>query len=99
MQALVNIAKQNGIEVLVAVYPWPGQVKHDVENSAHVQYWQQFSTENDLKFINLFPVFFNKVKETNANKVIENYYIVGDVHFNEAGNRLISDALLKADIH
>ena len=97
--ALVDIAKQHGIEVSIAVYPWPGQIKYDIENSLHVQYWQQFSIDNHLKFIDLFPIFLNEIKKTNADKVIENYYMVGDVHFNAAGNRLVADAILKAGIH
>jgi hypothetical protein len=36
------------------------------------------------------------VESTSKEEVIANYYFKGDVHFNEAGNKLIAADFLKA---
>ena len=42
MEELHKLTQQHGIKLSVAVYPWPGQVFFDVENSRQVQIWKKF---------------------------------------------------------
>jgi len=91
MSELVSLCRNNGIEVVIAVYPWPRQIDENISENYHVLYWKKFAGDHGVPFINFFPFFMN----SNADKIIDSYYIKDDNHFNEAGNRLIADEFLK----
>jgi len=98
MTALLKLAKAHGAEVSVGVYPWPGQLKFDNNNSLHVQFWKEFCVDQCLHFYNAFPAFFSLVNETDAQRVIMDYYFAGDVHFSEQGNRVLADVVSKTGL-
>lgn len=91
MSELVSLCRNYGIEVIIAVYPWPRQVDENIAENYHVHYWKTFAKENGLPFINFYPLFMGQ----NANKIIDSYYIKDDNHFNVAGNRLIATEFLR----
>jgi lysophospholipase L1-like esterase len=76
----------------LVVYPWPDQIAAGDRDSIQVRYWRDWSVQNDVRFVDAFQPFFGKA----ANETIARYYIKGDVHFNEAGNRLIFDTVWQA---
>jgi lysophospholipase L1-like esterase len=80
-----------GCRMTLVVYPWPDQIAEGDRDSIQVRYWREWSAKNDVRFVNAFEPFFG----TAANETIGRYYIKGDVHFNEAGNRLIFDTVWK----
>ena len=98
MTALLRLAKAHGAEVSVGVYPWPGQLKFDNNNSLHVQFWKEFCVDQCLHFYNAFPAFFSLVNETDAQRVIMDYYFAGDVHFSEQGNQVLADVVSKTGL-
>jgi hypothetical protein len=59
-----------------------------------LQIWQQFSTKYNLSCINLFPAYIAAAKGDDET-FYKNYFIQGDVHWNEAGNKIMADELLK----
>jgi hypothetical protein len=96
MKLLKLLCDEYNIKMYVAVYPWSTQLYFKDLESAQVKIWKQFSQENKVEFINLFPLFLDK-KDSNVdiNKKIKKYYIPFDVHFNKEGNKIIADYFLK----
>jgi len=92
MDRLLKLARQNGIKMTIAVYPWPDQIRYKDLNSIQVSHWKDWSNKNNVKFINLFPVFIGKEGE----EVVKKYYITGDVHWNQEGHKLVANAILKS---
>ena len=95
MNKLLEITQKNNIELSIAVYPWPAQIIFDDLNSIHVRIWYNYCLKNNIKFINLFPLFID-VKSTSEDKlgVVRKYYLRDGVHFNKRGNELISEKFL-----
>ncbi len=90
MNKLLTLCKNNNIEVTIAVYPWPRQVDEGLAENGHVRSWKKYADRHGVNFINFYPPFMS----ANPGQVIEKYYLEDDIHFNEAGNRVISDAFL-----
>ena len=93
MRQLLELCRRHGIALNIAVYPY--QHPHIAEKrleSRQVLHWRQFCEENDVGFLNLFPVFIadRTPSETNAA-----YFIRGDAHWNEAGHALVAQAFLE----
>jgi hypothetical protein len=53
--------------------------------------WKEFCRDRCEHFFNSFPAFFALVAENGSDDTIRKYYIAGDVHFNEAGNRILEE--------
>lgn len=96
MDRLHDLLERHGIRLSVGVYPWPAQLK-ELENSTAVnlqsRIWQKFCLDKCAYFIDLFPKFAELVANKGVESVYRDYYIAGDVHFNEKGNALIFTAL------
>lgn len=95
MGQLYDLLQKNNIELSIVVYPWPQQLQFDKVNSKHAAMWQEFCKNRCKKYINLFPIFFDKLKQSNFLDVYKEYYWWNDVHFNKEGNKLVADELLK----
>lgn len=95
MERLYELCQKRGIKVSVAVYPWPGQILYDVEESRQVKIWREFCAGKCANFYNSFPTFFGLAKSSSKEAVISNYYFKDDMHFNEIGNKLIASDFIK----
>lgn len=91
---LRKLLKRKGIELTLAVYPWPDQIWYRDYNSRQVTYWQNWAKEQGVSFVNLFPAFFSAETE-NVLEVIQKNYIAGDVHWNEHGHAVVAEYLLR----
>ena len=95
MTKLYDLLEENQIKLSLAVYPWPQQLQYDNRNSIHVKMWKNFCKGKCYKFINFFPYFFNAQEKNSFLEVYKKYYFWNDVHFNNEGNRIIAQKLLK----
>lgn len=87
-----KLCAQHGIRLTVVVYPSPYQLTAANLAGIPVTFWQEFAEKHGIGFLNLFPVFIgNEPPEI----VYPKYFIKGDVHWNETGNRLVAEAVLK----
>ena len=91
MTMLSDLLKKHNIKLTIAVYPWPDQIMNRDINSIQVTFWEDWSKKNNVKFINLFPNFINSIS---PEKIIKNYFILGDVHWNKEGHKLIAESVL-----
>lgn len=92
LRAIVALCRRHGIELTLAVYPWPQHARAFDRESRQVFLWQTFAANNGLDFVNLFEVIL-PAGEYDAEELCRRTYIEGDVHFNDAGHRLVADAL------
>ncbi len=98
MEELHRLVKDHGGELSVGVYPWPGQIKYDREDSLQAKIWRDFCATRCTHFYNAFPAFFKLLRERGEDAVIHENYMGGDMHFSEAGNAVIAQTILSAGI-
>ncbi|MBT6297224.1 MAG: hypothetical protein HOJ14_11780 [Nitrospina sp.] len=94
MDSLLELLIKHKIEMTLGIYPWPSQIYYDTVDSKHVLFWETWAKRNNVKFINHFEDFFLLKDKTGPKQLIEEYYIPGDVHFNEKGNILMKEYFL-----
>lgn len=90
MRLLAELCAEHGVKLIIVVYPWPTQIMHGDVDSRQVNFWQEFCARHQLDFINLFPAF---MAGGVAGRVLERYFIPGDVHWNAAGHQLVADRI------
>jgi len=83
------LLEKNNIKSYLIIYPWPTQIFYG--DMKHQAYWESFSKENDLSFINLYDQFESK----NKRKFILDNFIYGDIHWNKVGTVKIFNGLNK----
>ncbi len=92
MTMLHDLVTRHGIGMTLVVYPWPDQIAQRDLDSIQVTTWQAWAAERAVPFLNLFPEFIHP--GTDPKEAIRRHYIPGDVHWNEAGHRLVADRFL-----
>ena len=96
MNKLLYLLKDKNINLTIAVYPWPSQVWYEDLNSRQVNIWRKWAKNNNVKFINYFPDFVTKgLNNSEKLKILEKYYIPGDVHFNNEGHQVLANKFIK----
>ena len=86
----------NNIKLSLAVYPWPHQLENDVVNSKHVKIWQKFCQNKCEKFINYFPIFFEKMNNSSYLETYKKFYFKNDPHFNKMGHKVLAKELIRS---
>jgi hypothetical protein len=99
MDSLLALLIEHKIEMTLGIYPWPSHIYYDTIDSKHVIFWETWAKKNNVKFVNHFDDFFSLKDKTNAKQLIEEYYMPGDVHFNEKGNILMKEYFLSQYPH
>ena len=92
MTEIAKFLRERNVRLTVVVYPWPQQVRAGNPESRAVTEWRDWAQANGADFIDLFPEILG---QGNAEEVLEKFYIRNDAHWNEAGNRLVGEALLR----
>ena len=92
LKRLFKLLDENNIESRLIIYPWPNQIYYGDEY--HQKIWEKFSKENKINFVNLYSAFDSKDKK----KVILDNFILGDIHWNKQGNKIIANEILKLKI-
>jgi hypothetical protein len=85
LDRIVELCREWRCRLTLVVYPWPDNVVEGDRDSIQVTHWRDWAAARDVRFIDGFAPFFNEPAET----VLHKYYIDGDVHFTELGNRLL----------
>ncbi len=92
MDELHAALRRHGVDLTVAVYPWPDQIRvHDVD-SRQSRFWREWCAARGARFVDLFPRFAGGAPDA----IVRRYYIPGDIHWNADGHRLVADGLLEA---
>ena len=92
LKRLFKLLDENNIESRLIIYPWPTQIYYG--DKYHQKIWEKFSKENKINFVNLYSAFDSKDKK----KIILDNFILGDIHWNKQGNKIIANEILKLKI-
>jgi len=92
LDRIVALCRDWQCRMTLVVYPWPDQIAAHDRDSIQVSYWRDWSAGHDVRFIDGFAPFFRDP----ADAVLAKYFLPGDVHFTEAGNRFFYEELRKA---
>ncbi len=92
MLQLSKYLKRNAIEFSLIIYPHPASILYDNKSSLYKKTWENFCILHCDYFIDSYSNFFDLNK--NKEKIIEDYYIKGDVHFNKNGNYFLFKNLI-----
>ena len=95
MEKLSKLLKEKNISLSLAVYPWPGTLKYDIEKNKQVELWKNFCNLNCKNFYDLMKPFYELSSENSFAWIYQHAYIKDDVHFNEEGNRIVAKNFLK----
>jgi hypothetical protein len=92
LDRIVALCRDWHCRVTLIVYPWPDNVAAGDRDSLQVRHWRAWAQARGVRFVDGFAPFFREPAEA----AIGRYFIAGDVHFTEAGNRLLFDEVKKA---
>ena len=102
MTLLYELLDRIGVKLSVGVYPWPAQIiemaRNNTNKNLQVDLWRDFCVNKCKNFINLFPRYYDEIKNSSVEDVYRAYFIKGDLHYNREGNRLIYEALLELNL-
>ena len=97
--SVIEISKltNDNTELYIVLFPWPDQIKNDPNATKYVDIWNNICKENKIckKVINTFTQFNQVKKKLGKDKLIEQMYINGDVHFNKNGNTFLANIIHK----
>jgi hypothetical protein len=95
MEELFFFLREKNIKISVLIYPHQASIKFDQRNSLYKNIWEKYCIDKCYKFIDAYSIFFDMVDKSSKEKVMNMYYINGDPHFNEKGNNIIFEKLIK----
>jgi hypothetical protein len=92
LDKVVDICREWECRMTLVVYPWPENVAAGDRDSIQVTHWRAWAAARGVRFIDGFAPFFREP----ADVALRKYFIAGDVHFTELGNRLLFDKVRSA---
>lgn len=92
MTLLHELLVRHKVGLTVVVYPWPDQIYYKDRNSHQVRYWRSWAEQQEVRFLDLFPVF---LQGDDPMKTIKQLFLRGDPHWNNEGHELVATTFLK----
>ena len=91
MEGILQMARIHRFPLLLVVYPYPVMMAHGRMDNEHTQFWKKFAAENGVSLLDLSPRFVEVGLSPQA--TYAKYFIPGDFHWNNGGNRLVASEL------
>jgi len=95
MTSLIELLKMYNVMPYIVVYPWPAQIYAYDKDSLQVRFWRDFSANNKVPFLDLFPEFIDEKRFTGPDEVYSRFFIQGDIHWNSAGHNMVANKILQ----
>jgi hypothetical protein len=92
LDEIVALCREWNCRMTLVVYPWPDSLVSRDRNSIQVTHWRAWSASRGVRFIDGFAPFFDEPPQ----EAVRKYFIGGDIHFSERGNRLLYETVKKA---
>ncbi len=98
MGRLHDLLAARDVAMTIAVYPWPDQILGRDLESRQVTYWRQWAEPRGVDFLNYFPCFIDPSwqEREDGYETLRRFFIRGDMHWNEAGHRLVADEVARS---
>lgn len=92
MQKLVNLCKNNNIQITIVIYPWNSQIyAKDIPSKQQI-IWRSFAEKNNIGFLDLFPIFIN---DESPQTILGRYFFHENDHWNACGHALVANKVLE----
>ena len=92
MQEIYNLLKKENIDLTLILIQEAIFVLNELDSTFYENHWKNFAEKNKIEFIFVKDYHSNYIDKYEAYKDI---FFIGDNHFNENGNRLISKEILE----
>jgi hypothetical protein len=93
MDTIVDMHLSTGKEMVMVIYPWPEQIRSESYNNRHTSFWKNYCRRRGLVLVDLFEVFERESRRMGKEKLLLEYFIPGDVHWNDRGHRFVFRSL------
>ncbi len=91
LDKLVALSKMNKINITLVIYPWPIHIFYEHNSGFHRDFWKDWSQKRNIKLIDMFTYF----ESNNPEKIIKNFFIDGDIHWNKEGHYYVYEIMMK----
>ena len=88
---ILKMGREHDFCVLLVTYPYPIMMAHGWLENEHTSYWKDFARKNNVALADVSSEFAEK--DTRPEETYRKYFIPGDFHWNDEGNRLVAKAL------
>lgn len=95
MDSLRVLLRQQRIDMTVAVYPWPRQILVGDADARQVRIWRDWTARHGVRFVDHSPDFVTGGTQAERLRVVERYFIAGDVHWSAQGHSAVAEGLLR----
>jgi hypothetical protein len=92
VERILQMGKEHNFPVLLVVYPYPVMMAHSWFENEHTRFWKEFAAKNGMPLVDLSSEFAEK--GTAPEETYRKYFIPGDFHWNDGGNRLVAKTLV-----
>jgi lysophospholipase L1-like esterase len=92
VERILQMGKEYNFPVLLVVYPYPVMMANSWLDNEHTRFWREFASKNGVALADLSSEFVEKGAK--PEETYKKYFIPGDFHWNDGGNRLVAKALL-----
>ena len=97
MDRLLALLRAHQIPLSLVVYPWPCQMRVGDLNSRQVEFWGDWASRNDVRFLSLFSDFIPESAEARAT-IYRHEFVRGDVHWTKEGHKRVADRFLESGL-
>lgn len=91
MKNLKVFLDKKNINLIVVLYPWSFEIDDEKIREKYLRFIIPLLNQNKIKTISIYKIFL----KGNIYENIGNNYLYNDIHFNQNGNRIISDYLIE----
>lgn len=78
-----------GRKTVIVIYPWPYQIINRSYVNIHTVFWKDFCAQRGIPLVDLFPDFEEACRTMGEQKVLDSFFVKGDVHWNQKGHDFI----------
>ena len=91
VERILDLGREFGFRVTLAIYPWPREIMVGLTGSRNVLFWSRFCESHGVPLMNLYPAFADGAA---AAATVKDLFLKGDVHWNRVGHAAVADAWL-----
>lgn len=91
VRRIVRLCREHNVKLRMVIYP-NGYLVNQVPSERYEEIWISVAKEEGVELIDLFPLF----RRESPDVTLAQYYIPKDVHWNEAGHKVMGEGVFDA---